>query len=138
MVGQAAAASPTDAHTAVRAARAAFDDQRWSGMPARERSRILLRAASLMREHTEELAQAESLDVGKPITFARNIDVPNAADHFEYYGALAQQLDGSVRNTPLPALAYTRREPHGVVAAISPYNFPLILSCSKIAPALAA
>ncbi len=91
-----------------------------------------------MREHTEELAQAESLDVGKPITFARNIDVPNAADHFEYYGALAQQLDGSVRNTPLPALAYTRREPHGVVAAISPYNFPLILSCSKIAPALAA
>ncbi|MFT4307559.1 MAG: aldehyde dehydrogenase family protein [Microbacterium sp.] len=138
VIGEAGAATTADVADAVTAAREAFDDGRWSGLPARERSRVLLRAAQLLRERTEEFARAESLDVGKPITFARIIDVPNSADQLEYFGALAQSLDGSVRETPLAAHAYTRREPHGVVAAISPFNFPLILSTSKIAPALAA
>ncbi|WP_308493851.1 aldehyde dehydrogenase family protein [Microbacterium terrisoli] len=136
-VGEVAAASTSDVDAAVAAARAAFDAGRWSGLSGRERSRVLLRVASLMRERLEELAQAESLDVGKPILFTRMIDVPNSADLFEYYATLAPHVDGSVRDTPLPAFAYTRREPRGVVGAISPFNFPLILSSSKIAPALA-
>jgi len=138
VIGQVGAATTADVDAAVAAATAAFDDGRWSGLSGRDRSRILLRAAGLMRERTEELAQAESADVGKPIMFARNIDVANAADLFEFYGTLAPHLDGAVRNTPLPAFAYTLKEPRGVVAAISPFNFPLILSSSKIAPALAA
>ncbi|GAA1809100.1 aldehyde dehydrogenase family protein [Nesterenkonia flava] len=138
VMGQAGSASAEDVDAAVRAAHEAFIDRRWSGLSGRERSRILLKIAELIRENTEALAQAESRDVGKPITFARVVDVPGAADQFEYFAALAQQMDGSVRDTPLPAFAYTRREPHGVVAAISPFNFPLILSASKLAPALAA
>ncbi|WP_188754837.1 aldehyde dehydrogenase family protein [Microbacterium album] len=137
-VAQVAAASTGDVAAAAAAARTAFRDGEWARMPARERSRVLLRAAALMRERVEELAQAESLDVGKPIAFARMIDVPNAADLYEYYGTLAPHLDGATRDVPIPAFAYTRCEPRGVVAAISPFNFPLILSSSKIAPALAA
>ncbi|MCR2763606.1 aldehyde dehydrogenase family protein [Microbacterium sp. zg.B48] len=137
-LGEVAAASTADVDAAVQAARAAFDAGSWSRISGRERSRVLLRVAALIRERAEELAQAESLDVGKPILFARMIDVPTAADQFEYFASLAQHLDGSVRETPLPAFAFTRREPRGVVAAISPFNFPLILSSSKLAPALAA
>ncbi|MFV0375327.1 aldehyde dehydrogenase family protein [Microbacterium sp.] len=138
VIGRAGAATLDDAADAVRAARAAFDDGVWSGISGRERSRVLLRVAALIRDRAEQFAEAESVDVGKPLTFARMIDVPTAADQFEYFASLAQHLDGAVRETPLPAFAYTRREPHGVVAAISPFNFPLILSSSKLAPALAA
>ncbi|GGA74614.1 aldehyde dehydrogenase [Pseudoclavibacter endophyticus] len=137
-IGSVAAGSAADVDAAVAAARGAFDDGRWSTLSARERSRVLLRVSGLMRERAEELAQAERLDVGKPIMFTRTIDVPNAADLFEYYATLAPHLDGRVPDTPLPAFSYTTREPRGVVAAISPFNFPLILSSSKIAPALAA
>lgn len=128
----------TDVDAAVAAAKTAFDDGRWSGLSGRERSRILHKAALIMRERAEELALTESTDVGKPITFARVVDVATAADQYEYVAAMAQQLDGSVRETPLQAHAFTRREPLGVVAAITPFNFPLILSSTKIAPALAA
>ncbi|MDX2376942.1 aldehyde dehydrogenase family protein [Microbacterium sp. LRZ72] len=137
-IGEAASATPDDVDAAAQAARAAFDDGRWSRLSGRERSRVLLRVAALMRERAEELAQAESLDVGKPIQFARMVDVQNSADQYEYYATLAPHQDGAVRDTPLPAFAYTRREPRGVVGAITPFNFPLILSSSKIAPALAA
>ncbi|WP_119696863.1 aldehyde dehydrogenase family protein [Microbacterium halotolerans] len=127
-----------DVEAAVAAARKAFDDGAWSRIPARERSRVLLRIAAGMRERSEELAAAESIDVGKPISLARAVDVNNTADSFEYYAALAQQLDGATRDVPAPAFAYTRTEPRGVVGAITPFNFPIILSSSKIAPALAA
>jgi acyl-CoA reductase-like NAD-dependent aldehyde dehydrogenase len=131
-------ATTTDADRAVARAKEAFHNGSWSDRPGRERSRVLLRVSQLIRERAEQLAQAESADVGKPIMFSRMIDVPTAADQFEYFGALAQTLDGSVRNTPLEAFAFTRREPVGVVAALTPFNFPLILSSSKLAPALAA
>jgi acyl-CoA reductase-like NAD-dependent aldehyde dehydrogenase len=133
-----AAATTADVNAAVAAAKAAFHDGRWSGLSGRERSRVLNRAAVLIRERAEELALTESTDVGKPITFARVVDVATAADQYEYVAALAQQLDGSVRETPLAAHAFTKREPLGVVAAITPFNFPLILSSTKIAAALAA
>ena len=131
-------ATTADVDRAVAAARAAFDDGRWSGLSGRERSRVLLKVAALIRERAEELAQAESADVGKPILFTRIIDVPTAVEQFEYFAALAQTIDGSVRETPLPAFSYVRREPLGVVGAITPFNFPIILSSSKLAPALAA
>ncbi|WP_328752440.1 aldehyde dehydrogenase family protein [Streptomyces sp. NBC_00285] len=127
-----------DVDAAVRAAREAFDGGTWSGLSGRERGRILHRVAELIRENADELAQLESLDVGKPISLCQAVDVTNVANDYEYFAALAQQIDGSVRNTPMNALAYTKREPLGVVAAITPFNFPLILAGSKIGPALAA
>ena len=133
-----AAGTASDVDAAVAAAKAAFEDGRWSGLSGRERSRVLTKAALLIRERAEELPLTESTDVGKPITFARVVDVATAADQYEYVAALAQQLDGSVRETPLAAHAFTKREPLGVVAAITPFNFPLILSSTKIAAALAA
>ncbi|MFE0254119.1 aldehyde dehydrogenase family protein [Streptomyces sp. NPDC059010] len=127
-----------DMDAAVRAARDAFDDGAWSGLSGRERGRVLHRVAELIRENADTIAELESRDVGKPITLAHAVDVTNAANDYEHFAALAHSLDGSVRDTPMNALAYVRRRPIGVVAAITPYNFPLILAGSKIAPALAA
>lgn len=133
---QAACAGPLDAALAVAAARRAFDDGGWSQRSPRARGQVLLAAAELMRAHAEELAVLESVCVGKPITFTRAIDVPNTIDTYAYYGALAAGLEGAARPLGAGMLAYTRREPIGVVAAITPFNFPLILSASKLAPAL--
>ncbi|MFE2070848.1 aldehyde dehydrogenase family protein [Streptomyces sp. NPDC059467] len=133
-----AEAGATDVDAAVRAAREAFDAGEWSGLSGRERGRVLHRIAELIRENAEDIAALESLDVGKPITLAGAVDVTNAANDYEHFAALAHSLDGAVRDVPLNALAYTRREPIGVVAAITPFNFPLILAGSKIGPALAA
>lgn len=133
-----AEAGAADVDVAVDTARRAFDDGAWATMLPRERGRILLRAADLLRARAEEFAALESLDTGKPITFSRMVDVNTTIDQIAYYGALASGIEGAVRPTGAPAFAYTRREPLGVVAAITPFNFPLILSSSKIAPALAA
>ena len=133
-----AEADADDVDSAVRAARAAFDDGRWSGLPGRERARILLRVAALVRERADEIVAVESVDVGKPVSLCRPVDVVTTAEQYEYCAALAQTAGGSNRETPLAAHAYTRREPLGVVGAFTPFNFPLILSTSKIAPALAA
>jgi acyl-CoA reductase-like NAD-dependent aldehyde dehydrogenase len=137
VIATVAAGGVEDIDAAVSAARAAFESGVWSRLSGRARSRVLARASAMMREREDELALAESLDVGKPITFAHVVDVATAADQYEYVAAMAQQLDGSVRETPLPAHAFTRREPLGVIAAITPFNFPLILSSTKIAAALA-
>ncbi|MFJ3798891.1 aldehyde dehydrogenase family protein [Streptomyces sp. NPDC090088] len=133
-----AEAGAADVDAAVRAAREAFDAGEWSGLSGRERGRVLHRIAELIRENAEEIAALESHDVGKPITLAGAVDVTNAANDYEHFAALAHALDGAVRDVQLNALAYTRREPLGVVAAITPFNFPLILAGSKIGPALAA
>jgi acyl-CoA reductase-like NAD-dependent aldehyde dehydrogenase len=133
-----AEAGPDDVDAAVSAARHAFDEGTWPQLSGRERGAVLLKAAALLEQHREELAQLESLDTGKPITFARMIDLGDTIDHFTYYAGLADTIQGSTRSIRRPGLAYTRREPIGVVAAITPFNFPLILSSSKLAPALAA
>ncbi|MGW6731150.1 aldehyde dehydrogenase family protein [Streptomyces sp. NPDC055013] len=131
-------AGAADVDAAVRAAREAFDDGAWAGLSGRERGRVLHRVAELIRENADTVAELESRDVGKPITLAHAVDVTNAANDYEHFAALAHSLDGSVRDTPMNALAYVRRRPIGVIAAITPYNFPLILAGSKMAPALAA
>jgi acyl-CoA reductase-like NAD-dependent aldehyde dehydrogenase len=127
-----------DVALAVAAARAAADSGVWSGLAPRVRADVLARAAALIREHAEELARLESLDVGKPLMFTRMIDVPTAADTYTYYAQLAAGIEGAARTPSIPAFAYTRREPYGVVGAITPFNFPLILSATKLAPALVA
>jgi len=128
--------SAADVTAAVAAAREAFPG--WAATPGRERARVLHRVADLVRERADEIAALESADVGKPISLCRAVDVETVAEQYEYYSALAQGVDGATRQIPIPSHAYTRREPLGVVAAITPFNFPLILSTSKIAPALAA
>ncbi|MEU9170539.1 aldehyde dehydrogenase family protein [Streptomyces sp. NPDC048420] len=133
-----AEAGAADVDAAVRSAREAFDDGAWSGLSGRERGRVLHRVAELIRENADELAQLESLDVGKPISLCHAVDVTNTANDYEHFAALAHQIDGAVRDTPMNALAYTKRGPLGVVAAITPFNFPLVLAGTKIAPALAA
>jgi acyl-CoA reductase-like NAD-dependent aldehyde dehydrogenase len=131
-------ADATDVDAAVRNAREAFDDGPWPRMPARDRARVLTRAAQLIRERADELVLLESHDVGKPVSLCRAVDVETAAQQYEYCAALAQGIEGATRSTPMPALAYTTRLPVGVVGAITPFNFPLILSSTKIAAALAA
>lgn len=130
-----ASAGPADVDAAVAAAERARHG--WAALSGRERGRILLRAVELMTKRSEELAQAESLDAGKPLSLARFVDVPGAIGQFEYFATLAGHHDGAVRDTEGAAFQFTTREPRGVVAAISPFNFPLILAASKIAPALA-
>jgi acyl-CoA reductase-like NAD-dependent aldehyde dehydrogenase len=138
MIATVAHAGPADVARATAAARQASDHGSWPGMRPRERGQVLLRAAALIREQSEELARLESLDVGKPIKFTRGIDVPTVIDTLEYYAGLASGIEGAVRQTVMPSFAYTRREPVGVVGVITPFNFPLIMSMTKIAAALVA
>lgn len=133
-----AQADASDVDAAVAAARHAFDHGEWAQAPGRERARVLHRVADLIRERADEIVAVESLDVGKPVTLCRQVDVLTTAEQYEYFSALAQSVDGATRQIPIPSHAYTRREPLGVVAAITPFNFPLILSNTKFAPALAA
>ena len=138
VVGTVADADPADVDTAVLAARQAFDEGPWPRLSGRERARILHKAADLINQNADELVRLESLDVGKPVSLCRAVDIATAAEEYEYYSAQAQSIEGATRQTPIHAHSYTRREPLGVVAAITPFNFPLSLSSSKIAPALAA
>lgn len=131
-----ARATAADVDAAVAAARQASGE--WAATPGRERARVLHRVADLVRARADEIVAVESADVGKPVSLCRAVDVETVAEQYEYYSALAQGLDGATRQIPIPSHAFTRREPLGVVAAITPFNFPLVLSTSKIAPALAA
>ncbi|NML44252.1 aldehyde dehydrogenase family protein [Ramlibacter sp. G-1-2-2] len=124
-----------DADRAVAAARAALPA--WSGMRAADRGRILYRLAELLRAHEEELIALESLDGGKPLAAVRRQDVPAAIDTLAYYAGWADKINGQVVPARPGALTYTVREPVGVVAAIVPWNFPLMIGMWKIAPALA-
>lgn len=133
-----AVAGPADVDRAVSAARTAFDDGPWARMTPRERGRVLWRVAELLRARAAKFARLESLDVGKPLMFTSTVDIPTVIDTFEYYAGLVAGLQGGTRATTAPSFAYTRREPIGVVAAITPFNFPAILSATKLAPALAA
>jgi aldehyde dehydrogenase (NAD+) len=127
--------SAGDVDLAVRAARAAL--KVWGGMRASERGRILARLADLMRANAEELVALESLDAGKPLAGVRRQDVPAAIDTLTYYAGWADKINGEVVPARPDALTYTVREPVGVVGAIVPWNFPLMIGMWKIAPALA-
>jgi len=131
-----------DINQAVRAARAAFDGP-WSRMTPSERGRIIWRIGDLILAHTDELAQLESLDNGKPFAVAQAADVPLAADLFHYMAGWATKIEGNTINISVPYMpganfhSYTLREPVGVVGQIIPWNFPLLMAAWKLGPALA-
>ena len=132
-----------DIDRAVRAARRAFDDDSpWRRMNASDRGRLIWRIADLIEEHGDELAMLESLDNGKPYVVARAADVALAADLFRYMAGWPTKIEGTtVPISALPApgeyLAYTLREPVGVVGQIIPWNFPLLMAAWKLGPVLA-
>ena len=133
-----------DVDLAVSAARKAFENGPWRKLTASERGRLMWKLADLIETHLEEFAQLESLDNGKPVGVARVADVPLAIDLFRYMAGWATKIEGntipiSVPYTPgAQYLAYTLREPVGVVAQIIPWNFPLLMGAWKLGPALAA
>lgn len=127
-----------DVDAAVAAARRAFEDGRWRHLPPPEKKRVLLRLAQLMREHEEELALLETLDVGKVILNSLDVDVAFSASCFQYYGEWADKLYDEIAPTGPLDVALVRREPLGVVAAIVPWNYPLIITAWKLGPALVA
>jgi phenylacetaldehyde dehydrogenase len=135
-------ASEQDVNRAVAAARAAFDDGRWSGLPPIQRERIMNRLADLIEAHTDELAELEAIDNGMPKGMAGAVDVPAAVSQIRFMAGWASKVAGET--TPpytMPGgavFSYTLREPVGVCAQIVPWNFPLLMACLKIAPALAA
>ncbi|HEX5422473.1 MAG TPA: aldehyde dehydrogenase family protein [Candidatus Acidoferrales bacterium] len=143
VLSQVAEGDREDIDRAVKAARAAFETGPWSKMTASERGRAIWRLADLLEKHTEEFAQIESLDNGKPLKVARAADVPLAVDLFRYMAGWATKIEGttipiSVPYTPgAKYLAYTLREPVGVVGQIIPWNFPLLMAAWKLGPALA-
>jgi phenylacetaldehyde dehydrogenase len=131
-----------DVDRAVRSARAAFEPgSPWRRTSPRQRARLLWRMAELIDEHADELAQLETLDNGKPFPAARDGDVATAAELFRYFAGWATKIEGTtipMSNDEHDYLAYTIREPVGVVGAIVPWNFPLLMACFKVIPALTA
>lgn len=130
-----------DIDHAVKAAQKAFESDLWPSLSPSERGRLLWKLADLLEKHLEEFAELESLDNGKPLSVARIADVPLAVDLFRYMAGWATKIEGntipiSVRGAQY--LAYTLREPVGVVGQIIPWNFPLLMAAWKLGPALAA
>ena len=137
---QVAEADSADVDRAVKAARKAFDEGPWSKISPSERGKLLWKLAELLEKHSDEFAELESIDNGKPVAVARAADVPLAIDMFRYMGGWATKITGSTIPLSFPGefLSYTLREPVGVVGQIIPWNFPLLMAAWKIAPALAA
>jgi phenylacetaldehyde dehydrogenase len=132
-----AAGDREDVNRAVQAARNAFENGAWGKMTASERGRLIWKLADLIEQRAEEFAQIESLDNGKPLAVARVADVPLAVDLFRYMAGWATKIEGNTIPFSPKYLAFTRREPVGVVAQIIPWNFPLLMAAWKLGPALA-
>ena len=138
LLARVAAGDKEDINRAVTSARAAFRKGSWSNLAPAKRKRILLRFAELIREHTEELALLETLNMGKPIADSLKIDIPGAARCIQWYAEAIDKVYDQVAPTGPAALALITREPLGVVGAIVPWNFPLLMAAWKFAPVLAA
>jgi len=137
VLGQVASCDLADAELAVRDARATFNSGVWSRLAPVKRKQIMIRFADLIDAHAEELALLETLDMGKPISDALNIDVPAASRAIRWSGEAIDKIYDEVAATPHDELGLVTREPVGVVAAIVPWNFPLLMTCWKLGPALA-
>ncbi len=127
-----------DVEIAVKAARKAFEDGRWSRKNPRERKEILVRWASLIEQHVDELAVLETLDSGKPIRDNAQADVPETAGCIAWHAEAADKLEDTVTATGMENVSLVVREPIGVVAAILPWNFPLLMAAWKLGPILAS
>jgi len=136
VIAEVASAEQADVDAAVAAARAALDGP-WAKLSARDRGRLVWRIGERLLERADEIARLETLHNGKPIFESRQIEIPAAAECFQYYAGWADKIHGETVPVKGNYLAYTLREPVGVVAAIVPWNFPLLLTAWKVAPALA-
>ena len=136
------AGAAADIDRAVAAARQAFEHGEWSRMRPVDRERLLLKFADLVEANAQELAEIEALDNGKPVVMARHVDVALAIDFLRYMAGWATKIEGSTMDLSVPLMrerelfGFTRREAVGVVGAIIPWNFPLLMAAWKVAPAL--
>ncbi|MFE2734292.1 aldehyde dehydrogenase [Streptomyces sp. NPDC059349] len=138
VLAQVADGGAAEVDAAVAAARRAFDAGPWPRLAPADRGRALLRLADLLEERRDRLALTVSLEMGKPITDAYDIELRAAVNTFRFYGQLADKLTDESPHTAPDALALVTREPTGVVGAVVPWNFPLTIASWKVAPALAA
>lgn len=137
VVAQVAACDTADVDRAVAAARRSFDSGVWSDLAPRDRKRILLKLADLIMQHRDELALLETLDMGKPIGDSQKVDIPLVAECFAWFAETADKMYDEMAPVPKGNLAMITREPLGVVAAVVPWNYPLLMATWKLAPALA-
>jgi len=136
-LGDVARAQAADVDAAVRSARIAFEDGRWAHQPPAERKRVLRRFAELITQHKDELALLETLDMGKPIQYSLSVDVPAASRCIQWYAEAIDKVYDEIAPTARTGLALIQREPVGVVGAIVPWNYPMIMAAWKLGPALA-
>ena len=137
MLAQVASCDEADADRAVLSARMAFESGAWSRLAPAKRKAVMIRFADLLEANAQELALLETLDMGKPISDALAVDVPGAARALRWSGEAIDKIYDEVAATPHDQLGLVTREPVGVVAAIVPWNFPLMMACWKLGPALA-
>ena len=138
VIAQVASCDRTDVDRAVEAARAAFESGVWRNLAPKDRKKILLRLSDKVREHNEELALLETLDMGKPISDSTKVDIPLVADTFAWFAEAIDKIYDQVAPTGPGDLALITREPVGVVGTVVPWNYPLLMAAWKLAPALAA
>ncbi|ODT76062.1 aldehyde dehydrogenase PuuC, partial [bacterium SCN 62-11] len=137
-VAEIASCDEHDVDAAVRAARRSFEAGVWSGLAPRDRKKVLVKLAELIRQHNDELAMLETLDMGKPLNDSRNVDMPAVANCFAWFGEVIDKLYDEMAPVGPANIAMINREPVGVVGAVVPWNFPLLMAAWKLAPALAA
>jgi aldehyde dehydrogenase (NAD+) len=137
VIAAVASADRSDIDAAVAAARAALNGP-WGTMSARDRGRLVWKIGERLMARADEIARLETLHNGKPIFESRQIEIPAAAECFQYYAGWADKIHGETIPVRGEYLTYTLREPVGVIAAIVPWNFPLLLTAWKVAPALRA
>ena len=126
-----------DVDEAVKAARKAFEEGKWPNIGPHQRAQLMFKIAELIDKHADELAELETLDNGKPLTFSRGFDIPAAAETFRYYGGWVTKIYGETNPSDPAFFNYTLREPVGVCGQIIPWNFPLLMAAWKLGPALA-
>jgi len=138
VIASMSAADQSDVDKAVASARRAFRSGRWSRLAPRERMEILYRFAALIEEHTEQLAVLDTLDMGKPVSDMLDVDIPSVVETIRFMAEYVDKMEGSVTSTEADVMHFVLREPIGVIGAISPWNYPLLMAVWKVAPALAA
>jgi len=138
VIAQIAKGGDADIDAAVASALQAWNDRRWRGLLPRQRMDVLLRLADLVEQHADELALLETLDMGKPISDVLNIDLPEVTKTLRFFAECIDKVEGAVTHTAAGSLHLITHEPMGVVGAITPWNYPLLMAVWKLAPILAA
>ena len=138
VIAQIAKGGDADVDAAVASGLQAWNDRRWRGLPPRQRMAVLLRLADLVEQHADELALLETLDMGKPISDVLNIDLPEVTKTVRFFAECIDKVEGAVTHTAAGSLHLITHEPMGVVGAITPWNYPLLMAVWKLAPILAA